>query len=109
VGDVLRTWRLAAPPQPRLPIDAELIFDHRKLYLDYEGPVSGNRGNVTRGDRGVFLEAPSGPGVGGNPTVVRLQGERVGGVVALEQVDGVRWTWILRPDAAANESGGELV
>ncbi len=28
--------------------------DHRSSYLDYEGPVSGNRGAVSRWDAGTF-------------------------------------------------------
>jgi len=30
-------------------------FDHRKLYLDYEGPISGDRGFVVRIDGGEIL------------------------------------------------------
>jgi hypothetical protein len=53
-GGVLRTWRLAEPPTPGKDIQAEPIADHRNAYLDYEGPVSGNRGTVTRCDQGEF-------------------------------------------------------
>ena len=50
----LRTWRLSSPPSQPGPIDAEPLADHRIAYLDYEGPVSGNRGNVTRWDHGTY-------------------------------------------------------
>jgi hypothetical protein len=30
------------------PFTAERIGDHRRLYLDYEGPISGGRGSVRR-------------------------------------------------------------
>src|ERR1700755_874015 len=53
-GDVLRTWRLQAPPPPGCRLSAEPLAPHRKLYLDYEGPVSGNRGQVKRFDGGTF-------------------------------------------------------
>lgn len=53
-GPVLRSWRLLAPLQPGIPVPAERIGDHRLLYLDYEGPVSDGRGNVTRIDAGSF-------------------------------------------------------
>ena len=43
-GDVLRTWRLAAPPGADQPIGATATFEHRLAYLDYEGPISGGRG-----------------------------------------------------------------
>lgn len=48
------TWRLESLPRENSVISAERIADHRLLYLDYEGPVSGNRGHVTRVFRGRF-------------------------------------------------------
>ena len=53
-GSILRTWRLVEPPQPGKWVVAEPSFDHRVLYLDYEGPVSGDRGNVKRLLAGTF-------------------------------------------------------
>ena len=46
-GEALWTWRSEVWP---LAEGAELVrqADHRRLYLDYEGLVSGNRGSVTR-------------------------------------------------------------
>jgi hypothetical protein len=54
VGEVLRTWRLQAPPEAGCAIPAEPLGDHRRMYLDYEGPVSGNRGTVRRWDAGDY-------------------------------------------------------
>jgi len=53
-GDVLLTWQLLREPVNResLPIPARRIGDHRKAYLDYEGPITGNRGTVRRVDSG---------------------------------------------------------
>jgi hypothetical protein len=51
---ILRTWRLARAPDETGPIDADALADHRLIYLDYEGPVSGNRGAVRRFDRGEY-------------------------------------------------------
>ncbi len=52
-GEVLRTWRLRtasfAAPQ-----EARAIKDHRKLYLDFEGEISGERGRVRIWDTGVY-------------------------------------------------------
>jgi hypothetical protein len=53
-GDRLRTWRLLEEPAPDTWVPAEPLPDHRLLYLDYEGPVSGDRGHVARWDCGVF-------------------------------------------------------
>ncbi len=54
-GDVLLTWQLAREPVDRssLPIPAKRLADHRKGFLDYEGPVSGDRGHVRRVDTGT--------------------------------------------------------
>jgi hypothetical protein len=78
-GDVLRSWRLTAPPRPDAPFAAEATADHRKLYLDYEGPVSGGRGRVVRWDAGSFdwLEATD------EVVRVSLQGGRLVGVLEL--------------------------
>lgn len=53
-GEALRTWRLAEPPRAGCVVSAALIAPHRRMYLDYEGEVSGGRGLVKRWDRGEF-------------------------------------------------------
>src|SRR5207244_11676015 len=53
-GETLRTWRLAVPPETGRTTAAESLGEHRRAYLDYEGPVSGNRGSVRRWDAGDF-------------------------------------------------------
>lgn len=55
-GDFLVTWKLSDfPPTPEnTPLPAQKIFDHRKVYLEYEGPVSNDRGRVQIADRGTF-------------------------------------------------------
>ncbi|MCI0491450.1 MAG: hypothetical protein L0Z07_00770 [Planctomycetes bacterium] len=72
--DVLRTWalaqlprdwdklhaetsrrRVACPKQAGVnAVDAEQLADHRRDYLEYEGPLSGDRGHVSRVEEGVF-------------------------------------------------------
>lgn len=49
----LAAWRLAQHPgeQPGT-IAAERIGDHRRVYLEFEGEISGGRGVVRRIDRG---------------------------------------------------------
>src|SRR5262245_30386573 len=62
VGDVLWTWRLAVAPEvASRSIAAERIGDHRRSYLDYEGPVSGGRGTVKPWDRGSYETEVSEP------------------------------------------------
>lgn len=53
-GAVAWTWRLLDEPGPGREVRTERIGDHRLLYLNYEGPVSGNRGQVTRWDTGTY-------------------------------------------------------
>jgi len=54
-GDILLTWQLLRDPMDpaSYPIPARRIGDHRKAYLDYEGPLTGNRGTVRRVDGGT--------------------------------------------------------
>jgi hypothetical protein len=55
--DALGTVRCSDWP-PAAGTTIERIADHRRSYLDYEGPVSGNRGQVIRVESGVYsLEA----------------------------------------------------
>ena len=53
-GDALRTWAIDAPVVPGIDLPARALADHRRFYLDYEGPVSGNRGSVRRIDQGTY-------------------------------------------------------
>ncbi len=53
-GDVLKTWALPQPPRPGLEMECAALADHRLAYLDYEGPISGDRGSVTRWDHGQY-------------------------------------------------------
>lgn len=62
-GETLATWRLERAPSgdDEQAIAAEPIGDHRRDYLDYEGPVSGNRGRVDQHDAGTCRVITSGP------------------------------------------------
>jgi hypothetical protein len=82
VGDVLKAWRLAGEPGVK-PVAAEPNFDHRPFYLDYEGPVSGGRGSVTRWDSGSY-EGELGPDGG----TVKLNGTRLRGPATLSRTGG---------------------
>lgn len=50
----LRTWALDEPPRADAEIAALELAVHRVAYLQYEGPVSGDRGSVSRWDEGDF-------------------------------------------------------
>ena len=53
-ADRLRTWALESEPGPGRTIAARPLVDHRPEYLDYQGPLSGGRGAVSRWDAGEF-------------------------------------------------------
>jgi DNA polymerase Ligase (LigD) len=54
-NDALLTWQLLTEPTgpASLPIRASRLDDHRMHYLEYEGPVSQDRGTVRRIDAGT--------------------------------------------------------
>ncbi len=89
-GDVLRTWRLEAPPRPGGAVAAEPSFDHRCAYLDYEGPVSGGRGTVTRWDAGTFSWEE-----GDKEIAVLLNGMRLRGRAQVEADGAGGWRLVL--------------
>lgn len=53
-GEVLRTWAVNDLPDSPTEQPAEQLADHRREYLTYEGPISGNRGDVRRWDEGAY-------------------------------------------------------
>src|SRR5687768_10877900 len=52
-GSMLATWRSPCWPLQEIHTPLELLPDHRRDYLDYEGPVSGGRGSVRRVQAGT--------------------------------------------------------
>lgn len=86
-GEILKTWKLLAPPAPGKSIRAQATFDHRLVYLDYEGEISGNRGAVVRWDRGVFTWEENEEG----HIRVNLQGENITGTVDLLRGKKAEW------------------
>jgi hypothetical protein len=94
-GAALRTWALADEPRASATIDAEQLPDHRFDYLDYEGPVSGDRGHVTQWDRGAFeLESDT-----AEEFTAILSGQRLRGRVRLAPLagDDQRWGFSFEP------------
>src|SRR5690349_10408973 len=53
-GEVLRTWAIDAPIVAGVELPARALADHRRMYLDYEGPISGARGTVKRVEEGRY-------------------------------------------------------
>jgi len=81
MGSALKTWALPQPPGPGKMV-CEALPDHRPIYLDYEGPVSGDRGSVERWDGGTYEVLSRSD----RELVVRLAGEKLVGRAALERM-----------------------
>jgi hypothetical protein len=110
--DSLRTWALGRLPRawhsaqlrtvdrhPECPslsasdvVDAEQLGAHRLAYLDYEGPVSGDRGEVTRIDRGEYV----GDLESRRCWRIELVGGILQGAVMLQQDVSVGTSWQVR-------------
>jgi len=86
---VLLTWALDQLPTTENASLADRLPDHRSLYLDYEGEIAGERGSVSREDRGEFdwIEQSAAR------YVVQLRGEKLRGLLTLAQdeSDAHRW------------------
>lgn len=96
--EALLTWSLAALPRSWAAalavegdaddaVEAVKLADHRIAYLDYEGPVSDDRGKVRRCDGGEFRWVEHGD----QALSVELHGAALQDVVRLRQLDGDRW------------------
>lgn len=96
-GEALATWRLEDDPLTLsaglgvCTVQARRIGDHRRAYLDYEGPVSGNRGQVRRVDRGTYVTQDQQPA----GWTVRLAGSRLSGTFRLAAGPGSGDLWEL--------------
>jgi DNA polymerase Ligase (LigD) len=84
---VLKAWRLPADGSPDTPSEAVELPDHRLHYLDYEGPVSGDRGSVRRFDGGEVVWIVVEP----DRCEVRLFGGEFRGVFVLTRRNGEDW------------------
>jgi hypothetical protein len=81
---------LAEEPAARKEISAKALGDHRLDYLEYEGPVSGDRGSVSRWDDGEYeSQAES-----GDEIVVRVRGGKLNGTVRLRRQANDPQQWL---------------
>jgi hypothetical protein len=90
-GAILKTWRLPAPPEVGLVLQATAIGDHRRDYLDHEGPLTGNRGQVKRWDGGTFewLELSD------DKLTIELAGRRLRGRASMQLAAARLWDFQL--------------
>lgn len=101
-ADGLWTWRIPTPLHCRSDEIALRLPDHRLMYLDYEGPVSGGRGTVRRFQEGIYVL--------GSVTDQTLRwwwrSDDVEGLAELQQVDGDRWRLTCRPRSMGGAEAG---
>ncbi len=88
-GPALRTWALPRPPDAITPLTCDALPDHRLAYLDYEGPVSGDRGTVTSWDRGTFSVVHE----DASQLVVDLFGQKLTGRATLDRLSETPDRW----------------
>jgi len=107
-ADRVPTWRLKSCPSLHTEaadgaeiaaetISAEELPAHRRMYLDYEGPVTGDRGQVIRWDAGLYIPLASHEG----RLELRLEGEKLQGFATLFRPDeetGAGWLFSWLPD-----------
>jgi len=91
--ETLKTWALPEPPAVGKSVLCDALPDHRPIYLEYEGPVSGDRGEVARWDSGTYAVCRRSVG----EWIVRLSGERLHGRAVLSRVadEPTRWRFSL--------------
>ncbi len=90
-GDVLATWSVGSPIVPGRDLAAARLADHRLAYLDYEGPVSGDRGVVRRVAAGRYRVRQW----DGDTVSVTLVGDQLSGELELSRAGGAAG-WALR-------------
>jgi hypothetical protein len=96
MGGALATWQILENPEKlaeaNLPLAARRLGAHRRAYLDYEGPISGNRGHVTRVDRGPWQLVEQRADL----WRFRLEGRVLYGAFSLERTSEVPEEWSIR-------------
>jgi hypothetical protein len=86
---ILLTWALEAFPEQGLVSRAQSLPDHRPAYLTYQGPVSHNRGSVTRWEQGEFrwLQRSS------QTLRIQVSGQRLDGQICMTRNDPLAEDW----------------
>lgn len=103
VGEVLVTWQIHENPERLMRSPAALparrIHDHRRIYLEYEGAISGGRGHVTRVDRGSWQSLEQ----SATRWRIRLMGQILEGVFMLERSLEITEVWRIRRETQEGE------
>jgi len=86
----LLTWRCDLHPRDwsAAPFDLAALGPHRRAYIDYEGPLTGDRGSVRRVDRGPAMVLDATP----DGLRLDLHLAHAVGTLELTRAGGDRWT-----------------
>lgn len=96
----LETWRFNMLPG-KAPFLAEKSNDHRLEYLDYEGPISRNRGTVKKIDNGTYkLIADSEFFI-----IIEIVGEKYQGTINLDKLGQNSFLGSFLDDNNVNQEG----
>ena len=87
--EVLKTWALPEPPKSGSDVECQSLADHRLAYLDYEGPISEERGSVTQWDSGSYIAQKQ----AADAWVVKLEGKKIAGRATLRRSTGGPNQW----------------
>ena len=82
-GPGLRTWAVEAPIVAGVDLPARALPAHRRIYLEYEGEISGGRGTVRRWDSGTCSVVEWGEG----RVVLEARGGQLVGPVVLWRIE----------------------
>ena len=88
-SDRLATWQIPLAPEQwsTHPLDCTRIFDHRRKYLTYAGPLSDDRGHVHPVDHGSCELLESNPDL----CLLRLHGQTLCGTLLLMRKIDAFW------------------
>ncbi|MGQ9564066.1 MAG: DNA polymerase ligase N-terminal domain-containing protein [Thermogutta sp.] len=89
---LLVTFALDHEPFPGTSGKAEPLPDHRRIYLEYEGHISGDRGTVSEWDSGTYLLVRRSD----TRLEIRVEGRTVKGRIVLEAIDPNCSEWSYR-------------
>jgi hypothetical protein len=99
VNSSLKAWAIEKLPTAKGPITAIELPDHRIEYLEYEGPVSDNRGTVRRVDGGLYeLVAES-----ESRLKITIDGQLLNGLIVLNRCDD-DWQLSYQPSTKRNKA-----
>jgi hypothetical protein len=83
-GEKLATWKFPGPLPEQGELVGERSFDHRRVYLEFEGEISGGRGRVSIVARGELEDREGDPSferysftMGSRACVLEAMGGRV--------------------------------